>query len=97
MKTEQLIEESKNLAIKIKNGDEEAFKSLYHLMKSYVYNVILQNGVNESDAQDVMQEVFVEIYRKIDTLNDPQAMVKWTKVIARNKSIDYLRKYSKES
>ncbi len=91
-----MIEESKKLAIKFRDGDEDAFKNLYHLLKGYVYNVIIQNGVNDSDAQDVMQEVFVEIYRKIDTLKDPQAMVKWTIIIARNKSIDYLRKYSRE-
>ncbi len=96
MNTNQLIEESKNLAIKFQNGDQEAFISLYNLLRKFVYHTILKNGVNPADVEDVMQDVFIQIYNKIGTLENPQTMLKWTKQVTKNKSIDYLRKYKKE-
>jgi RNA polymerase sigma-70 factor, ECF subfamily len=47
---------------------------------------------NETDADDVLQEVFIKIHRGIDRLEDPSKLHAWVFQITRNAIIDYYRK-----
>src|SRR6266852_136220 len=44
------------------------------------------------DGEDVMQEALFEAYRKLDQFDDSRALSPWLFRIARNRSIDFLRK-----
>ncbi len=76
----------------MKNKDEQAFARLYDSYSGAIYSVILQVVSDEELASDILQEVFVNIWRKID-LYDAQKgrLFTWMLNIARNASIDMLR------
>ena len=47
---------------------------------------------NETDAEDILQEVFIKIHRRIDNLEDPSKLHAWVYQITRNAIIDHYRK-----
>ena len=50
----------------LREGDELAFKSLVENCQDMVYNTALGIVQNPADAEDVAQEVFIQVYRSID-------------------------------
>ena len=75
-------------------GSAEAFNDIYEGCYRLVYTTCFGILKNEEDARDVAQDVFVRIYEKIDTLNNPVAYGKWMKQIASNMSMDHIRRGS---
>lgn len=77
---------------KISKRDSEALSRLYDLHSKYFYTIIFYILRDESEAEDVLQEVFLQIWERIDsydeTLGNPLA---WITRITRNKAIDKLR------
>ena len=50
-----------------KQGDAEAFEVLYHLHKRRVYSLCLRMTANAAEAEDLAQEAFLQLFRKIGT------------------------------
>lgn len=72
-------------------GDREAFARLFdrhHVPVLRYVHGLLGNG---AEAEDVMQDVWVTIVRKIGTLEHPAAFQRWMYRIARNRSVSRLR------
>lgn len=46
---------------------------------------------SEEDAEDILQDVFLRVYRQLGTVRDPQRMESWIYQIARNRIIDHYR------
>ena len=67
------------------------FKSIYDEYCQLVYNVCLNYLQNTEDAEDVTQEVFVKIHRKLDTFNQQSSLKTWVYRIAINACLDYLK------
>ncbi|HEX9980250.1 MAG TPA: sigma-70 family RNA polymerase sigma factor [Flavobacterium sp.] len=81
-----------DLLVLIANKDEKAFSHLYDMYSRSLFSVISNYLKNREDAEDVLQEVFVKIWRNIDTYNDSKGrFYTWILNIARNASIDKLR------
>ena len=76
---------------KIKNRDHKAFKELVGLYQKMVLNICIGYVHNTSDAQDLAQEVFIEIYNKIDSFRSDSKLSTWIYRIAVNKSLNYIR------
>jgi RNA polymerase sigma-70 factor (ECF subfamily) len=57
-----------------------------------MYNVALRLVGNPADAEDVMQESFLNAFRKIDTYQGKVSFGAWLKRIVINRSLDYLKK-----
>jgi RNA polymerase sigma factor (sigma-70 family) len=76
----------------LKQHDNRAFKYLYEHYAAALYGIILPI-VNEAEvANDVLQEVFINIWRKIETYDPLKGrLFTWMLNIARNASIDTLR------
>jgi RNA polymerase sigma factor (sigma-70 family) len=76
----------------LKGRDNKAYAYLYDHYAGALYNIILQI-VNEAElANDVLQEVFVNIWRKIELYDTGKGrLFTWMLNIARNASIDTLR------
>lgn len=49
------------------------------------------------DVDDVLQEVFIKIHQKIDTLNDDERMASWVYRITRNAIVDHYRRHKPQS
>ena len=50
-----------------KQGDAEAFETLYNLHKRRVYSLCLRMTANTAAAEDLTQEAFLQLFRKIAT------------------------------
>ncbi len=76
----------------LKNRDRRAFNYLYDNYSGALYSIVLQVLSDTELANDVLQEVFINIWRKID-IYDPLKgrLFTWMLNIARNASIDTLR------
>lgn len=53
---------------------------------------ISKRVANEAEVDDVLQEVFVRMHRRIDTLKDPRCVLSWVYQIARHAIVDHYRK-----
>ena len=86
--TEQQIQ----LAIAARNGDIKSFEQLYAIYCEKVYSFARMILRNETDAEDVLQEAFITAWRKLDTLETPEAFSVWIQVIAKNLCYMQLRR-----
>lgn len=88
-------EELYRLFERVRGGDKQAFSELYHDLKAPVYTVICRIVRDRHLAEDVMQEVFLKLYRDPP---DPsvQNVRAWIFQTARNRAIDTLRKKKPE-
>src|SRR5262249_28392808 len=60
-----------------KQGDAEAFESLYDLHKRRVYSLCLRMTANTAEAEDLTQEAFLQLFRKIGTFRGESAFSTW--------------------
>ena len=81
------------LIARIRAGDENAMADLYDRYSGIVYGVALRVLGNTSAAEDVLQEVFLQLWRNPQAFDaDRGKLAPWLAVIARNRAIDLLRK-----
>ena len=77
----------------IRAGDQSAMADLYDRYAGVVYGVSLRVLANATAAEDVVQEVFLQLWRNPQAFNaDRGRLAPWLAVIARNRAIDLLRK-----
>ncbi len=65
-------------------GDEEAFGHLVRQWEAKVYNLAWRFLGNREDAQDVVQETFLSVFKAIRQLRDPRSFPTWLYRIALN-------------
>ena len=75
-----------------KQGDAEAFEILYNLHKRRVYSLCLRMTANTAEAEDLTQEAFMQLYRKIGTFRGESAFSTWLHRMAVNVVLMRLRK-----
>lgn len=72
--------------------DDRAFTTLYDMYSKNLYGVIYNLIRDKEEAEDVLQEVFVKIWKNIDSYNESKGrFFTWIINIARNTTIDKLR------
>ena len=75
-----------------KQGDEAAFEVLYHLHKRRVYSLCLRMVSNPAQAEDLAQEAFLQLFRKIGTFRGESAFSTWLHRMTVNVVLMNLRK-----
>jgi RNA polymerase sigma-70 factor (ECF subfamily) len=75
-----------------KQGDAEAFEALYNLHKRRVYSLCLRMTANTAEAEDLTQEAFLQLFRKIGTFRGESAFSTWLHRMAVNVVLMHLRK-----
>jgi RNA polymerase sigma factor (sigma-70 family) len=75
-----------------KRGDSYAYTRLYDLHAKYVYNAICRYIEHTGEAEDILQETFVDAYHSIAKLTNAESFRPWIKRIAINKAINSFRK-----
>jgi RNA polymerase sigma-70 factor (ECF subfamily) len=79
----------------LKAKEDQAFSYLYDQYSGSLYSIILQIVKSPESARDVLQEVFVNIWRKIESYDPVRGrLFTWMLNISRNASIDLLRSKS---
>src|SRR5215472_19009195 len=78
---------------RIYSGDEGAMALLYDRYSPVVYAVALRVLSDGSAAEDILQDVFMQLWRNPQAFNASRgSLAAWLAVIARNRAIDQLRK-----
>jgi RNA polymerase sigma-70 factor (ECF subfamily) len=77
-----------------KLGDAEAFQLLYDKHKRRVYSLCLRMTANVAEAEDLAQEAFLQLYRKIATFRGESAFSTWLHRLSVNVVLMHLRKKS---
>src|SRR5262245_53061336 len=75
-----------------RSGDALAWERLVRDHQARLYGLVFDYIGNAEDARDVVQDVFVRIYRNLGDCTEPNHFVPWTIRIARNACIDHLRR-----
>jgi RNA polymerase sigma-70 factor (ECF subfamily) len=75
-----------------RQGDELAWEALVRQYQSRIYGLSLGYLGNPEEARDLAQEIFVRVYRHLDSCTDPEGFVPWMIRIARNACVDQLRR-----
>jgi RNA polymerase sigma-70 factor (ECF subfamily) len=87
-----------SLVAAIRNCDEAAMAQLYDRYSGVVYSVALRVLGDTGAAEDILQEVFMQIWRSPDIFDASRgSLAGWLAVIARNRAIDSLRKRRPEA
>lgn len=76
------------LVRKAQNGEEAGFEELYRASYNYLYAVCFKSGVPDEDIPDVLQESYIKIFKKIDTLEEPGTFLGWASTIVKNTGRD---------
>jgi RNA polymerase sigma-70 factor, ECF subfamily len=79
---------------KAKQGDATAFQALYDRHKRRVYSLCLRMTANTAEAEDLTQEAFLQLYRKIGTFRGESAFSTWLHRLSVNVVLMHLRKKS---
>jgi len=85
-----LINETE-LIEQLKLGDETAFKTIVEQWKDMVHNTILGIVQNETEAEDLAQDVFIKVFEKISTFKGDSKFSTWLYRIATTTALDHLR------
>jgi len=75
-----------------KQGDAQAFQALYDKHKRRVYSLCLRMTANTAEAEDLTQEAFLQLYRKIATFRGESAFSTWLHRLSVNVVLMHLRK-----
>ena len=73
------------------SGDREGFGRLYDLFAPMVHGILLAR-VPRSEVDDLVQDIFLHAFKKLDTLRDFAAFGPWIAMIARNRAMDFHRR-----
>jgi RNA polymerase sigma-70 factor (ECF subfamily) len=75
----------------LRSGDETAFKYLVDTYQDRIFNTAIGIVQNAGDAEDVAQEVFIQVYRSIHHFKGDSKLSTWLYRIATTRSLDLLR------
>ncbi|MGJ8760262.1 MAG: RNA polymerase sigma factor [Polaribacter sp.] len=90
MKTIILTEE--NLIAQLKSGKQTAFSQLLDDYQQKVFGTCISFVPNKEDAEDIAQEVFLEVFRSISKFKGDSKLSTWIYKIATNKCLEFIRK-----
>ena len=91
--TEEQFEEAIG---RVANGDRMALHDIYKEYMSYIYSVVFTILKNKENAEDVCSDFFIKLMSIAPSYKGGHGHKGYLATIARNMSIDYLRKYGKE-
>ena len=75
-----------------KENDRKAQRTLYDLFSKKMFVVCLRYSSDYSDAEDMLQEGFIKIFKKIDKYNHSGSFPAWMSRLISNNCIDIIRK-----
>ena len=84
------------LIVQLQQGDEAAFKKLVDEWQHMVYNTALGIVQNADDADDITQEVFIQVYRSVSSFKGDSKFSTWLYRIAVGKALDHEKKKKRQ-
>ena len=91
------MEDTPDILQRIAQGDRHLFKQLYLQQRDLVYNLALNYAQNETDAEEITQEVFIQIFRKAGQFQGKSTVKTWIYRITVNTALNFLKKKKRRS
>ena len=85
-------EDDVQLIYNILSGDDEAFSVLVQKHQKSVHALVWRKIGDFHHAEEITQDTFLQVYKKLPTLKDPHQFTRWLYVIANRLCIDWMRK-----
>ncbi len=80
------------LVRRVQEGDAAAFEALFHAHKARIYSICVRMTNNTAQAEDLTQEAFLQVFRKLSTFKGNSALSTWLYRIAVNTVLMHFRK-----
>jgi RNA polymerase sigma-70 factor, ECF subfamily len=90
-----MSEEDARILRGLKSGIEEAYEELIQRYQQPVYGVVYRLLGNQSDASDVVQDVFLKVFRSIGSFREQSTLRTWIYRIAVNEAHNHRRWFSR--
>lgn len=90
--TKNKVEGDKFLVKELINGNEMAFRKLFDSYRNDLYKFSLSMVCSEDHAEEIVQDVFMKIWIKRESLNPEMSFKSYLFTITRNKTIKFLKK-----
>ena len=81
---------------RLKQGDSEAFAELVEQYSNAIYRIALRFTSESQDAEDVLQEVFIRVFRHLDQFRNESSLSTWIYRIATNECLRLLNSRKEE-
>lgn len=91
------LHDEKQLLLQVAQGDEAAFRKLFHQYWENIYGVALVLTKFSPLAEDMVQDIFLKVWLNKEKLSEVENFSNYLFIIARNHIFDELRKKSRES
>ncbi|TVQ91017.1 MAG: sigma-70 family RNA polymerase sigma factor [Deltaproteobacteria bacterium] len=85
-------EEDIQMVLAVREGDTTAYRGLVEKYQERIYHMVYGMLRNQEDARDITQDAFVKAYDNLQKFRLESSFYTWIYRIARNLTIDYLRK-----
>jgi RNA polymerase sigma-70 factor (ECF subfamily) len=76
----------------LQQGDQQAFKELVEQWQNMVYNTAIGIVQNDNDADDITQDVFIQVYQSVSSFKGESKFSTWLYRIVISKSLDHIKK-----
>jgi len=85
------LEDERNLIARLCRGDEDAYEALIARFELPIFNLVSRLTNHPSDAPDVVQEVFLKVFRNVQSFRGQSSLKTWIYRIAVNESRNHKR------
>lgn len=92
-----MIDGESDLIERARRGDREAFTSLTRRFERRVYSLALYYMRDPSDAEDLSQEVWLKVYRHLESFRGESSFYTWLRQITVNTFLNYRRAASRHT
>jgi RNA polymerase sigma-70 factor, ECF subfamily len=82
----------KQLILRLKNGDTDALRTLMQLYQDFVYTLVLRMVKSAPAAEELTQDIFIKVYKKINTFSGKAKFSTWLYTIAYRTCLNFLEK-----
>jgi RNA polymerase sigma-70 factor (ECF subfamily) len=79
------------LVERVRKGEVEAFEALYRRHSSAIFGLALRMLQNRADAEDMLQEIFLQAYDRLPSFEGRSAFGTWLYRLSVNRCLDHLR------
>ena len=90
-----LGQEEADLIARCRKGDIKSYELLYNRYSHAMYHTCLRIVMNTADAEDILQEAFMDAFVNLHKLKNAEAFGGWVKRIMINKSVNFVRRHKK--
>jgi RNA polymerase sigma-70 factor (ECF subfamily) len=93
---ESVVDINKALIEQCRQGNRKAYHKVYKLYAKAMFSICLRMLNNRSEAEDMLQEIFTDVFRLMDNYRFESSFGSWIKQISINKCINELRRKKTE-